>query len=218
MTALTFPLALDTFFASLMVSEITFDAPPQMELSQTGGGEQLGAEIGPQLWTGTVRLGILTRIDLSMPDVLLDLLRRPGASFLACDSRRPAPLADPVGATLGATVPTIATLPPDPREISLTGLPAAYVLSRGDYLGWSYSGGRRALHRVVDVTVTASGGGVSPVFEITPPIRPGVTTGTAVTLVRAACKAKIKPGSVSKGTTRKTITEGVSFDFVQTLR
>ncbi len=218
MTVLTFPLALDTFFASLMVSEITFDAPPQMELSQTGGGEQLGAEIGPQLWTGTVRLGILTRMELSMPDVLLDLLRRPGASFLAFDTRRPAPLADPVGAILGATVPTIATLPSDPREISLTGLPAGYVLSRGDYLGWSYDSGRRALHRVVDVTVTASGAGLSPVFEITPPIRPGVTTGTGVTLVRAACKAKIKPGSVTKGSSRKTITEGLSFDFVQTLR
>lgn len=215
---LTFPLSLEAFFGALPVAEITFDAPPQVEMAQTGGGEQLVAETGPQLWTGSVRLGLMTRAEAATPDVLLDLLRRPGASFYACDTRRPAPLADPAGTFLGATVPTIASLGTDAREIKLTGLPAFYVLSRGDYLSWAYNSGRQALHRVVDAAVNASAGGITPAFEVTPPVRAGVTVATPVTLLRAACKAVIRPGTVAKGTSWQTVTEGMTFDFVQTLR
>lgn len=218
MTALTFPLALDTFFGPLLIAEVMFDAAPQVEMNQTGGGEQMTAELAPQLWKGSVKLAVMTRAEASSPDVLLDVLRRPDATFYAHDTRRPAPLADPAGAVLGATVPTIASLPAGNREISLTGLPASYVLSRGDWLAWDYDSGRRALHRVVAVTATASAGGVTPAFEIAPPIRPGVSVGTAVTLIRAACKVKIATGSVVKGMSRRIITDGMAFDFIQTLR
>lgn len=216
MTRLTFPLPLDTFFGGLLISEITLDAPAQVEVNQTAGGEQMAAEVGPQLWTGTVTLGKMTRAEAAMPDVLLDVLRRPQATFLAFDTRRPAPVADPLGTILGASVPLISAL--TNGELRLSGLPAGYVLSRGDYLSWSYNGGRIALHRVVEVPVVASGTGVTNSFEVTPPIRAGSVVNTPVTLHRAACIAKLRPGTVQKGVSRRTITEGMSFEFIQTLR
>lgn len=217
MSLLAYPLSLDAFFAGLLIEEIRFDAPPQLEINQTAGGEQLSAQIGPQLFTGTVTLGTMTRAEASTPDVLLDALGRPGASFLAYDTRRPNPLADPTGAILGATVPVISALIAGNREISLSGLPPGYVLSRGDYLAWSYDGGRRALHRVLE-PVTASAGGVAASFEVSPALRPGSAVGAQVTLRRAACIAKLQTGSVQKGASRRTITTGMSFGFIQTLR
>jgi len=114
-------------------------------------------------------------------------------------------------------VPVLSALISGNREISLSGLPANYVLSRGDYLSWTYNGGRRALHRVVE-PVTASAGGVATSFEVTPPVRPGSVTSTPVTLRRASCAAKLRAGTVQKGRSRRTVTDGMSFEFIQTLR
>lgn len=215
---LSFPLPIDDFFARLPVAEMAFRAPPQVVINQTGGGEILAADIGPMLWTGNVTLGRMLGLETATPDVLLDLLGPAGRSFWAYDTRRPAPVADPQGLVLGLASPVIASLP-NAREMSLSGLPGWYVLTRGDYLAFDYgTPSRRALHRVVDTVVEANASGTTPAFEVTPMIRPGAITGAAVTLVRAACKARLIPGSVEKGITRNSVTEGMSFAFTQTLR
>ena len=95
-----------------------------------------------------------------------------------------------------------------------TGLPAGYVLTRGDYLAFTCSG-VRALHRIVTNTVSANGAGTTGTFEVTPRIRAGASVGLAVTLVKAACKAVLVPGSVNKGRSRKTITREMAFRFSQ---
>ena len=215
--ALAFPLSTAAFMDLLGVGEITFDAPPQVEANGTGGGEIMTAELGPMRWTGSVSLGALTLPESATPEVLLDVLGPPGRSFYAYDTRRPAPLADPTGTILGAATPSISTLHANNRDIALTGLPAGYVLTRGDYLAFTASGSR-ALHRIVTASVTANGAGTTPNFEVTPRIRPGASIGLAVTLVKASCKAVLVPGSVSKGRSGKTITREISFRFSQTLR
>lgn len=215
---MTFPLALDDFFALLPVAEMMFHAPPQVIMNQTGGGEILTADVGPMLWTGQVTLGRMLQSETATPDVLLDLLAPAGRTFWAFDTRRPGPLADPKGLVLGSATPVIASLP-NAREMSISGLPGWYVLSRGDYLAFDYGiPARRALHKVVTPVVEANAAGTTPVFEVTPMIRPGAVTATAVTLVRAACKARLIPGRVEKGMTRNSVTEGMSFAFTQTLR
>lgn len=216
MPVVTFPLSVAGFFATLPVKSIRFDAPVQVEASQTGRGEFYTAEIGQQLWVGRVSLGQMTTLETSNIQTLLNLLEPPGRSFYAYDTRRPAPLSDPLGTILGASVPTIQSLPSGNREMALQALPAGYVLTRGDYIAFDY-GGVRALHRVVAATAVASGVGVTPVFEVLPFLQPGVTVGTAVTLIKAACKAVMIPGSVDYGTTFHGHTEGSAFDFQQTL-
>jgi hypothetical protein len=101
--------------------------------------------------------------------------------------------------------------------MSIAGLPAGYQLGRGDYLGYQRPDGALCLHKVVDAYVEASAAGTTPPFEVTPPIPPGALVGAAVTLVGPACKAMFIPDSVSKGLSQKTITEGATFQFIQTL-
>jgi hypothetical protein len=171
--AMTFPLTIPQFMAYLPISEITFHPPPQAQIFQTAGGEVMSAELGPQLWRGEIRLGKMTRAEGRHPDVLLDILGVSGRTFWAYDTRHPAPYMDPTGSILGAATPSIHTLVANTnREMRLQGLPAGYTLQRGDYLAFDYAG-RRALHRVADVSVAAAGTGITPVFEVSPAIRPG---------------------------------------------
>jgi hypothetical protein len=214
---LTYPLTTAQFAQMLRIRQITFDAPEQLEVNRTGGGANLRARIGPQLWTGEVQMGRLTRDEAIEHEVLTQVLGGPECSFLVFDTRRPGPRQDLTGAILGASVVTIASTP-NAREMTLTGLPSGYVLRRGDYLAFEYGASpvRRALHRVVDPVVTANGSGTTPLFEIYPLRRPGVIV-SSVTLVRASCKAVIVPGSLQSGRSEKTITDGMTFRWEQVL-
>lgn len=218
--ALSFPLSPAQFIDLLPLQSMTMDCPEQVEASQTGGGEMLVADLGPRLWQGKVTLGRMTRAEAQWAETMIDLLRGAGRSFLLHDRRRAAPLLDPAGAALGASAVTLLSLAAGNREVRLAGLPVGYRLSVGDHLGFAYGANplRHALHRVVTTLVTAAGDGTTPTFEVTPPIRPGAATGVPVALVRPVCKVQLLPGSVEMGSTRGTITEGIAFQFRQTLR
>ena len=217
--ALTFPVSTAEFFDTLEVSQITFDCPEQMQVARTGGGEILPANIGPRLWTGEVSLWDQGHSAVAPVLAMISALREPGASFLAYDLTAPAPQSDPDGVALATVTPLILALPSDARMLSLKGLPSGFVLTAGDYLGFSYGTNpvRRALHRVVS-GVVASGTGQTAAFEVTPPRRPGAAINTAVSLVKASCKARIVPGSVAPGTKGQIFTSGITFKFMQTLR
>jgi hypothetical protein len=217
--ALTYPLSVATFMDALLVGQASFALPEQVQVDRTAGGEILSADIGERLWAGNLTMGRLLKTETGRIEVLIDLLRPAGRSFMVFDIRRPAPLLDPLGTTLGAATPTILALGSDARELSLAGLPAGYVLSAGDYLAFSYgtSPVRFALHRVVPVTVAASGAGQTALFEVTPAIRPGASAGAAITLKKASCKALMVPGSMNPGNSSRTVTDGIAFDWQQTL-
>jgi len=217
--ALTFPLAAAEFFDTLKVSQMTFDCPEQVQVARTGGGEILPANIGPRLWTGEVVLWQQRHSVVAPVLAMISALREPGASFLAYDLTAPAPQSDPEGTALATVTPLILALPSDARMLSLEGLPSGFVLTAGDYLGFSYGTNpvRRALHRVVS-GVVAGGTGQTAAFEVTPPRRPGAAINTAVSLVKASCKARIVPGSVAPGTKGQIFTSGITFKFMQTLR
>lgn len=217
--ALTFPLALDVFVDTLLISRVTCALPEQIEQSRTAGGEQLTADLGERLWTGRINLAPMKPHEVGRPDVLIKVLRQ-GRTFLVNDTRRKYPLLDPTGSILGVSAVTILALGGDPRELSLAGLPAGYTLSAGDYLSFDYTAeavSRRALHQIVNTTVVANGAGQTPLFEVVPPIRPGAAASAAVTLKKPACKAKMIAGSVSELEGRSTYQEGLGFDWVQTL-
>lgn len=216
--ATTFPLDTATCWDRWKIEEITFDAPEQVESSQTAGGEILSAELAPMLWSGSIKLGDMTQIEAAENEMLLDLLRPAGRTAYAYDTRRPGPLNDLSGALLGAATPVIYSIG-SARELRLSGLPSGYVLTRGDYLSFDYGSApvRRALHRIVPATVIVPVTGITGPFEVTPPLRYGASAGAAVSLIKPACKVRLVPGSVSKGLTSKTITTGMSFKFIQTL-
>lgn len=216
--ALTYPLALATFADVLPVASLTFHLPEQVVMSRTGKGEQLTADVGERLWQGRITLGRLQRTEAGRPEVLIDLIRQAGRSFLIYDRYRPNPMSDPTGTILGGAAVTILALGGDARELSLAGLPAGYELRAGDYLSFGYGSGLRALHRVVATSVVASGAGETALFEVTPALRPGATPGAAVQLAKPYCKAVAVAGTIEAAIRQSTITEGLAFDWVQTLR
>lgn len=217
--AYVFPLTTQQFFSRLPIEELVFDIPESVEIAETGGGELLPADLGTRLWTGEVRLGDMTADEAAEILPLLDILRRAAGSFMAYDKARPGPRADVNGLTLGASSPKLHTVATNSREIRLSGLPAGYLIQPYDYLAFAYGTApvRYALHRVASAAV-ASGAGLTPLFEVSPNLRPGWTLLADVTLVRAACKCLIVPGSVQPGRRKSRLTTGVSFRFQQTLR
>jgi hypothetical protein len=220
MAAITFPLSVAAFQSLLKVAAVEFSDPAQQEASGLGSGEVLRADVGPQLWRGRVTLAPAYHETAQATEALLSLLQRADASFFVHDPRRVGPIADPDGAILDDATPTIHTLAANNRELRVQGLPVGYVLSVGDMIAFEYTvlgTTRYALHRLV-AGATAPGTGITPLFEVTPAIRPGAAVSAAVTLVRPACKAVMMPGTVRYGSGRPLITSGASFDFIQTLR
>ncbi len=217
MTLLTFPLPLDQFFDLLPVETLTFDPSESVEIDETGGGEVLKATLGPDLWQGQLDLTVMTWDEAFAITPMINVLRRAGASFLVADPRRPWPRLDPEGAILGQANVQISAIGSSMREIALKGLPARYLLSRGDLLSFPYGiPSRYALHEIVGPTV-ADTNGETTLFEVTPPIRSGAAVNAPVQLIWPRCKAVLR-GGASTGKSGANATRDASISWTQTLR
>jgi len=215
--ALTWPLAVDEFFAGLPIQKISFQLGRAQTQSETGGGEMIRHGMGTRLWRGTVVLDKETHAYWAAVEARLALLEQPGASLLLWDTRMTGTLKDPGLTILGASSPVIDDLAANNRELDISGLPANYEISRGDLLGFTYGSNptRYAYHRVVTGDV-ANLSGVARNIEVIPYIRPGAQIGAAVSLGTPVLKAIIP--SADYGESRATLSQGGSFDWVQTLR
>jgi hypothetical protein len=214
--AFAFPLSQAQFLDQLRVQSARFWLPESLTMESTEGGEIFTADRGPRLWQAEFTLAQGHHHTVDESEARLALLAQAGRSFLAYDPRRTGPKADPEGAALAGFTPKISTT--TAREVTLSGLPAGYQISRGDYLGWTYGSNpvRYALHRAVTAPV-ADGTGLA-VVEVIPNIRPGTTAGTTVTLLRPVCKMVLVPGSYEPGQAARVFTAGATFRAQQTLR
>lgn len=214
--ALNFPLTTGQFQNMLRVQAARFWLPESLTVERSEGGEIFTSERGPRLWQAEFTLAQGHHANIDEIEARLALLAQPGRSFMAYDPRRTGPKADPDGAGLSGFTPKIGAV--TSREVTIAGLPGGYVISRGDYLGWSYGTNpiRHALHRAVSAA-TADGSGYATI-EVVPNIRSGAAVGTAVSLIRPACKMIVVPGSYSPGQASRISTAGASFSAQQTLR
>lgn len=216
-----FPLSRTQFFDLLPIASGTLDLPENVQVSTTRGGEILRAELGTRLWEAEFRLGPMTPDETASVLPMLNLLRSGAGTFMTSDPTRLFPRLDPNGWLLGSAGPQLASIAANSRDITISGLPAGYVLSHRDMIAFNYASGpvRYALHEVVSNRVTADAAGLTPLFEVQPPIRPGAAVGAAITLKKPTCKAMIVPGSYQAGSMRSgLVTEGISFRVKQTLR
>ena len=205
------------FFGGIKKATAKLWLSDPQEVNRLADGSVLKASLGAALWQGELSLIPGYHVDQGAIEVRLAKLLRAGQTFLAYDTRYDGPAADPDGSILGVSTPTIHTLDADNRRIRIQGCPPGYQLSVGDWIGWTYGSNpvRYALHRI-ETDATASGAGLTPLFAVEPFIRPGVTVGAAVTLVRPPMKAVITQADYGAG--RPLITEGASISFIQTLR
>lgn len=195
--AITFP-APTTYIADLLrVPKRTFTLAQQQEFSGLGSGQILAAELAPALWTADIETKPMPRPLANQLQARLDTLDGTLNAFYLYDPWKCAPSADPGGTILGSSTPSIHTLDANNKAMRVMGLPAAYVLTEGDYIAFDYaSGTKRAFHRIVE-TATADGSGLTPLFEVRPHIRSGATTSTAVTMIKPAALMVMMPGSLN---------------------
>jgi len=202
-------------FAGLRVADAAFALNVPVRVNRLGGGQVIPASQGAALWQGRVTLVDGYHRDAAAVEAAIMRLKRPGVTFLAYDTRFLGPEADPSGAILGAATPTIHTI--TGTALRIAGLPGGYIIRRGDLIGWNYgtSPVRYALHRAWSPESVASAGGLTPLIEVEPLIRPGAVVGAAVTLVRPLIRAQLLVPSYGAG--RPLITAGASLPFVQAL-
>lgn len=164
----------------LSVERVDFAAPE-------ASGRQGGVQAGWPLWLGTWELDRVDRLSADLWEAFHARLRGRQRLFLGGDTSRPYPVAHAAGfggmtratggAFTGGALSWAQNIDADLNAaIALTGLPAAFTVSVGDYIGWKWdaagagaaSYGRRALARVV-IGAVASGGGAATV-TIEPPV------------------------------------------------
>ena len=215
---LSYPLSHAQFLGALRVEEVTFRLSHPQEHTRLGDGTVISASLGASLWTGTIKLAQANHPRHAQMEALIGLMDQPGATFLCHDPRYLGPATDPTGSSLGSRTVTIYSVAGNMRELRLTGLPAGYVLSAGDMLGFQYGANpvRYALHRIV-VGGTASSGGLTPLMEVVPNLRSGAVAGLVVSVIRPACKVQLLP-EPTYGSGRQALSRGASFEFIQTLR
>lgn len=213
-----FPLPLAEFWSSFRFPAFTPALTGDAISNSTEAGDTIVAQRGARLWRWQVTVAPMFSEDLAILSGRIEDLAAGIGSFLATPPFGAYPAADPTGAILGAAAPVIASLPAGGRTLTLSGLPAGYVLRAGDWLSFTRdTPARYELHRLV-TGGTANGSGVTPALQVVPPLRPGVVVGAAVTLKQPVMRATILPGSLRAAPVTPGTSQGLAFDVQQTLR
>lgn len=212
--ALTFPLSLAAFAEALPIVSNPFILQEMQELSVAGSGDTIAAILAPSRWTSPVILTPMLHFEARAVQAKLEALSGPVQSFYLHCVTNCFPKEDPGGEILGGAPVTIHTVGVNNCSLRLTGLPSGYVLSEGDALAFSYGDNpvRRAWHRLAEGAV-ASSGGLTPLFELSTPLRPGVAVGLTVALKMPSAKMFVVPKSISVAHTARHST--ISFQAMQ---
>lgn len=204
----------DNLMDAIRIREAIFTLEPRQNLSSIASGGTRGEDLGPPKWRATVTSRVEGHDDLSslMAEIyLLDGVRN---TFYISNPKKPGPRADRDGAILGSSTVQIAAV--SGETISLKGLPANYVLSRGDFLHFDIgSPAVRVLH-ILGEDVTANGSGVTDAFRVRPAPFIGTAADLTVTLIEPSAEMMIVPGTVQ--VRQSTVFEDtVSFEAEQVL-
>ena len=215
--AQVYPMSASAFFEGLRIMRASFDLPTNQLITRSAGGDVMGAELGARLWRVQLDLVPQTHQGAEQIRAKMHLLRQSSASLIIRPSPCFAPAYDPTGSIIASSTVLLNTVQSNLRDIRLGGLPAGYTLTAGDYLSFTYGTNptRYAFHQVVSGAV-AGGGGVTPDFEVIPPIRPGYAIGTTVRLNKPWMKAVLVESST--GAAGVAVTDGISLTLQQTLR
>lgn len=168
--AITYPLALTDFWERLRFADRpTFIPQHNKSQSVSGGGKILSSFRGQPKWLVNVQLagGWHDRNLVTEADIM-HLNSRDG-TVLAYDIRHPFPADDPDGWKLNGLDIVVASIGGDNRSVSLSGLRGQFIVTKTDKLSIAYGTDKVFLCEVQE-TVQADDAGLSPVFEIWPPL------------------------------------------------
>jgi hypothetical protein len=191
---------------SLRIDNSSFMPLWRQELSRQAGGTPRVADLGPELWIAKLTSSLMLDAEAEQSEALVEQMRGSLDTFYVWNPKKPYPRADLTGAILGASTVTIFALDGDNKRLRLAGLPVGYVITRGDMMAFDHGTTpvHRCLHRFVAPAV-ADGSGRIALTEVAPHIRPGATTGLAVSLKKPAAEMMIVPGSYNTQSVRRGI-------------
>ena len=175
----------------------------------TRGGEIISTGGNPRLWYGTYSLAANSHDAQRGILALLRSISEESSCVL---------LSDPTFEGLNTASARLQSVnASDTSLIRISGIGTSRFVI-GDYISFGYGGGRRAFHQIAQ-NQGAPSGGVTPWMKIVPPLREGYTAdGTVgVTTRFPVLAAKIVPGSIVGGDANGGASDGVSFDWIQTL-
>lgn len=215
---LEFPLSRAAFQDRLRIANARpFALARFEEVSGLGTGQIITSIIAAPKWEAEFMLS--SRLTYAQAAEALALLEALGTSRTVAlyDVTQPFPAADPDAVALGSASPTVSAIGSDNASLRITGLPPAYVITIGDMISIGYSSGaRRALFRVHE-TVTATAGGVTPMFAVAPHLPTGLSVGASVMLRRPYAWFRIVPGSFDPGFSTKLGNSGLRFRALQVI-
>lgn len=218
--SLTFPRDLP---AGLRFASARFDLQHQQLTALAAGGQAQVANVGPELWHASYRTVKLREDEGEAMLAWLSSLRGGAKLFRAWNPLRRYTIARPEGyaglvragtATAFTGAATVTTITALRDGVTLSGLPAAFVLAAGDWLSIPVSAARVSLHRIVE-GATASGTGIASVL-VEPAILPDAAVGVSADLAAPYMLAVLDAKSVQHSWERGRIVQ-VSFEAIQTL-
>lgn len=188
--------------------------------SPTTDGRATGVTAGFPLWRA--RWTISDRVSQATSEewrAFVSRCRGVQIPWYAGDRGRPFPLSAPGGfagmtrAAGGAFdgTATAWSVNADRDLPGLTGLPAGFVLSIGDYLMWRWTTStepRRSLHRLVEAT--AADGTGAATLRVEPPLPTLIPAGAVADLANPVCIMKLDPAETRLGEKSRNLrTSGV---------
>lgn len=184
-----------------------FDFQWRQEQSRTASGRTIVKDFGSPLWALTAQSKRLSPNSLDYWRARIGALENGRLTFLGRPMSRVYPILYPrgtwpTGVSFSGSA-TLASVSADKKSITVSGLPAGYAGSVGDFLSIGDD-----LHRVEEAFTAPSGS--SGVFQVAPAIWPGVTSGSVV-LKNPHCLMAINPGSLRSTADPQTGWGSVSF-------
>lgn len=169
-----------------------FELMFRQELARDAGGPTQAKDLGPALWQASF---VSVPLQLADADAVMSefrSLRGAARSFFLYLPTRARPAAS--GDLSGSTV-TVGSVRGDSGALRLTGLPASFEMTSGDFISVATAAGGVELVQVVQGG-QASVAGLSPELEVIPYIRPSVAAGDAVALVNPVGEFILQPGTL----------------------
>lgn len=214
--SITFPRPLP----SSRLRSSNFEIERQETVAPEASGRLVSAEIGWPRWTLALSTTPGSEAEFDLWRAWTASLKGARRMFFGRDVRRgPYPLLYRNGfaglVRAGGSTPfdgTATSWAGSVDEPSLAGLPVGFVVSAGDYLGFSWgSSGARTLHRVVQGGIADGSGDVDLVVE--PEIPAFVPSDAVASFDAPTCLMRIRPGSLDLSADIKD--RRVSFEAVQ---
>lgn len=209
--ALTFPLSAAAFADLLQVESVKFNLQWQQEMSGKGG-DLLTADLADAYWEADVTTVELPHADAHQVMASINALGGGVRTFYLYNPALSYPQADMDGSTYGASTPVVGTVA-DSFNLSITGLPADYVITKGDFLQITY--GTRTYFGQFAESATASGAGVLSSIAVAPALPAGVASADAVNLIKPSALFKMVTNTAYLSTTRATFSR-ITFSARQT--